>query len=206
MKKLFLVLIFMIGCYSLAQAQFYVGGRFSYTNQDSRISMAGESEKANASSLSIGPKIGYFFNEKWSVGISLQYGHDKIEYDSGSFAESNGWGVTPYVRYLCLSKGKFHFGAEGRIGMTNSKAVHNPVQSSQYEYRNLSYGIALAPVMTYDISRHWMIETTLDLFTFNYYSTKRDGDITGENSAISFELDSFMGILSNIKLGLAYKF
>jgi len=225
MKKAILFLFLLAGTYSVCQAQLYIGGGISYTTNSEGYT-EGLSRDNDYSTLSINPKIGYIFNDRWNAGIYFSFSQNDYKLISDTNTEDrdySSWGISPFVRYTCFSKKGFSLDIDGRLNYTN---IHS---SSDYEYhpvvdedkytlnstsRTNQYGISFSPVFVYDFSRHFRIETSLTLFSLSYndtdytYTTTREGSSNQKSEQSGFKV-SLLGdghVLNNISLAMVYKF
>lgn len=189
----------------------------------------------------ISPKVGYVMKDgKLEVGaiVSLQYRQSTSFNDEYKFAKDfRNYGVNlyvdPYVRYYFLQKGIFSLGIEGIVEFGGwfdvaskyyaiddyrtadeakemTKAQKQSIKDSKPV--NFSYGIAVRPVMLFNINEHWCVDITVDalgLYLGGSYS-KREQNIGGET--VKYESNSFDGGFqmfsgqNGIAIGAAYKF
>lgn len=225
MKKAILFLFLIAGTYSVCQAQLYIGGGISYgTNSDGRTE-GSLSRDIDSSTLSINPQVGYIFNDRWSAGISLSFSQTDREdiYDTSTDKmDYSFWGISPFVRYTCFSRGGFSMDIDGRLNYNNSDIrrdsdytyVDGDKHTSSTISRTNQYGISFSPVFVYDFSRHFRIETSLTLFSFNYNdvnststTTREDGtNQKSEQSGFNVGLLGSGHSLNDISIAMVYKF
>lgn len=167
--------------------------------------------------LIIKPKVGYYFNDKWSAGLYFNYSNKKLKYkdvpDVAAATDSSfkQYGISPYVRYNCVSKGDFSFGFEGSFDFTKSKESYLYTDLKDIETARHEYGLSLNPVFSYGLSRHWILEATLDLFSIHYYTadtkeTYKDIKYTSKENGFITGLDGFGDWFDKINIGIVYKF
>ena len=138
-------------------------------------------------------------NETWDIGIDLAYssyegptlnykklvvGNDKV----------TSIKIAPFARYKIFSIGSFDVLAKGTIFFESAK-VDNADASVD------SYGIAIAPVVTYSINETWSIGCTLNFAEIGYSHAKGDDKI-GEVDEFGFNLNDG----SIISVGFSYHF
>ncbi|MDD6211024.1 MAG: outer membrane beta-barrel protein [Bacteroidales bacterium] len=118
MKKIVLLLLVMVAAFSVNAQQskiaqekpnlrrVYVGGAFSLWHD----------KDIDRTTFQIAPEVGYNFNEKWALGVSIGYGH----YKTGD-EKANAFGLTPYVRFTYFRTGMVRLFADGNIGFSTYK-------------------------------------------------------------------------------------
>lgn len=91
-----------LGMTVAANAQTYLGGGFSFGNND------------KGTSISILPEVGYAFNENWTVGGTLSFTHVKIKMD-GADNSYSAFGIAPYVRWTFANAGPVNLFLDGGL-------------------------------------------------------------------------------------------
>ena len=105
MKKFLLIALLAVSAVA-AKAQVYVGGQVGFWHNDD----------AKTTNIIIAPEVGYTFNEKWSAGVALQYGHYKAdEYKMDAFT------ISPYARYTYFKSGIVNLFVDGGVDFAVAK-------------------------------------------------------------------------------------
>lgn len=221
MKKIFAVIIFALTTVNVCNAQFFVGGEFGVwgsTWKTKTVSGGVTTDVKQPSSfeLRVGPKFGYFFNDEWSIGLTLLYHFSQQTTHSPSKVKTieHNFGVSPYVRWTFASVRKFSFIAEGTVDIRGGVGHTNP--SNNIKTKSLTLGANIAPVITYDCGKHFVLETRLDFLSLGYAHrrTKSIHTVAGvETSSVdarnNFEFSmNYDNILTTgaITIGAIYKF
>lgn len=204
MKKLFLTVALAAATLIGANAQLFVGGNLglNFSTEDGDGTIV-ETEKSFG--FNIAPKVGYSLNEKFSVGGIVSFGYNKNtdELVMGGDAETSitSWGVMPFARYNFLTFGKVNFGAEAQLGFGG--------QSIKDAYSTLNIGLNVKPVVAWNISDNFALETYLNFASlgFNYAST--NPEVGDKTSATSFGLgfdSANIFTTGTLTIGAVYKF
>ena len=175
MKKLLLLATLFVALSSIASAQYWVSGGFSYTSSE-------ETNDDKSSSFTITPRLGYELNDKWTIGGGIGYRTSTVQ--NGNDEEShNLFEIAPFARYKIASFNKLNFSAEGVLafGFGSSKYTENDVVVSEPDLSSL--GFSIAPVVGYEINEKWELETTINLFGLNYQSYTEEEDGNSQESS-----------------------
>lgn len=189
MKKL-LVFLAAAALAVPAGAQVFVGGAlgFNYSDQIMEETSAIREGRAynrttSTASIVFTPTVGYRINDKWSAGLDLnliwQKRHNKaVQSDIDIVDQTNtdglnslGWKISPFARYNAFKINKFGIDLElsGSIGNTKTTIDDESSLTSKKSYtqtnaqRELNYGINLSPVLTFDITEHFSLETVIGI-------------------------------------------
>lgn len=222
MKKIFAVIVFTFVTVTVCNAQFFVGGEFGIgaSSSKDKATVGGVSvEEKNPSSfnLGIGPKFGYFFNDKWSIGLILVYNYNQqtTHVPSKVKTMNHWWGGSPYVRWAFAKVKNFSFVAEGMVNFRGGFAKTTPSTNDTKTYSFIT-GFNIAPVITYNLGEHFAFETRLNFLSFGYTfrannTTRTINNIETSNSDMShnfnFSVDSDNILnVGAITIGAIYKF
>lgn len=120
MKKLLLILA--LAMFSFANAQkgtILVSGNISYNSQKS-----GDSGSFPIYTYySFTPKVGYQYNDNWTVGVESFIGNSKNSYSLGN-NKINGFSVGSFIRYSKPLGGNFSVYADLGMGYRNEKLMY----------------------------------------------------------------------------------
>lgn len=179
MKKLFLSLI-VAACSVAASAQVYVGGQVGvWRNSD-----------ANKTTFNIVPEVGYKLSDKVDLGLGIGYNH---YYKSG--LKTNGFGVSPYVRYTFAQAGPVSFFLNGGFGFYTYKTKVGDVKGDAMN----SWEIGIKPGVKVSLTKKIDFLATMGFLGY------RDNDDAAETpfgeKGFGFKLSS-----NDLNFGLIYNF
>lgn len=119
----------------------------------------GSSNNESMLNFNIEPQYIYAINNKYEVGVSLTLATWQIIAPSNR--ESNFvWAVNPIARFHIIGNEKIGFWIETKatLGMsTDRKHTDTEIKGNGV---NLQWGVNINPVLTYQISKHFRMETT----------------------------------------------
>lgn len=210
MKKSLLALLFAVALVVPAVAEnMWVGGSLGYQNASVKSGPDGD---VDANSFTIAPEFGYSLDETWDIGLDLSYRSGKN--DAGDFInnvpvvykgyETSGFGIAPFARY--------HVGQIAGIDvMIKGSLFYNSTTVKEFtsdgDATVNSYGIAIAPVISYSINERWSIGATLNFLELGYAHSS-SSDIKG-SSGDDYSCDEFgfnVNDGSLISIGFSYHF
>ena len=210
MKKSLLALLFAVALAVPALAEnMWIGGNIGYENASVKSGPDGD---VDANSFTIAPEFGYSLDETWDIGLDLVYRSGKN--DAGSFAEgvpvvyrgneTNSYGIAPFARYHVTQIAGVDVMIKGSL-FYNSTTIKEISPTGDATVN--SYGIAIAPVISYSINETWSIGATLNFLELGY-SHSSSSDIKGA-SGDDYSCDQF-GLNVNdgslISIGFSYHF
>ncbi len=190
MKKSLLALLFAVALAVPAMAEnMWIGGSLGYSNTNPK-------EGDSTTSWTIEPEFGISLDEKLDLGIDLGYSYDENGWDelTGLDGKMTTIGIAPFVRYKMFEIGDFAFLAKGSIFYASTKLDDADVDVK-------SYGLRIAPVVTYSINERWSIGATLDFAALTFSNSKCD-DTDAEVTEFGFNAND--GDLFSI--GFSYHF
>ena len=179
MKKSLLALLFAVALVVPALAEnMWIGGSIGYENNSPKN---GDS----VTSFSFEPEFGYRINNTWHVGLDFGYTYNeggslrlvKVENDKVTTLA-----ILPFVRYKMFGIGRFSFLAKASVFYSNSKADEADLTVN-------SYGISIAPILSYRINDTWVIACRLSFAELNLQNSKCD-DLDAEETRFGFNLNN----------------
>jgi hypothetical protein len=204
MKSLltFFVLVISVSLSLEAQTIIGFGGNINTSTSTS-------SDQSIMKPISLGvnlyPRIGYLFNNKFSVGVGYGWGnsqttYEKTAYTSQTIYKSNNWFISPFLRLYFAGNKKvsliFDFSARYG-GSTSSTKVGN--NSAQNRKSYLLEGFYIEPALAYNVSDKFSLEMSIG--NFRYSTTKeKTSEVTTSGYYYSLGLESITGRLI-FKLG-----
>jgi hypothetical protein len=151
MKKLLLILALAV--FSFANAQkgtILVSGNFGYSSRNA--SNSGGSP--DYTSFNFSPKIGYQYNNNWTVGVESTIVNSKNTYSIGEF-KSNGFSVGGFVRYSKPIGGIFSLYADLGTGYHNVEDTNYNGGDFPYTSTSKSNGfyVGVTPALLLNIKK-----------------------------------------------------
>ena len=178
----------MIMVPSVASAQVYVGGSISGSYSDT------PSDGTKAKAFDIRPEVGYVLNSDWAFGARLSYGKSQTVVDTPTVHNEttnvNLFTISPYASYSVLSFAGLSLLAEAGLNLA-------PKQDGSEG----AFGAYFAPVLTYDLSRHFLLRTSINILGASVMWA--DGGF-----AFSAGVDSndIITVGNGLSVGFVYKF
>ncbi|CAN5298660.1 hypothetical protein BH20BAC1_BH20BAC1_03780 [soil metagenome] len=99
-KMLFFIMTNFFICNTQSQlykGDWLVGGSASFSTQVSKL----QAIDANGISINISPDVGYFFIDKFAIGLIPGYDYDKLDFNGG-ISRSHQYLIGPFLRYYFL--------------------------------------------------------------------------------------------------------
>ncbi len=161
-----------------------VSGQFSFSSESKG--------KSTTTAFEFSPSLGYFISNNIAIGFQLGVTNNQSSFSGTSLSKTTGFTGGVYARYYTNPTNKFSvFGSAGlNFGSTNNKTD---------SLKTTSYSLGFAPGISYFLSNHFAIETTIGSLGFS--SSKPDSEGADATNSINFGLN-----LSTVSFGLIYKF
>lgn len=188
MKKILNVALFLLFIGASANAQFFVGGSFSFDSEGgSREANGNKTDKKKTSAFVFAPKAGYFLTEKFALGAQLIVstskettpiaGTDQIE-------KTSTFGIAPFARYYALNFNKFSLFGEARLGLLfgSSKSEFAGVTDDGPSITTIGFDIT--PGIAFALSEKVELEGKVNLFNLGIGSTTEKTDNGNNNETI----------------------
>ena len=171
-KKIFALVVMLVGITMGASAQYYVGGSLGFTS--SKLSTGGHDQ--DGSSFKLMPEIGYQLDQDISIGVQIGYSHGYAAFGSLTVTDIkaamntgistmmdineddyklNSFTFAPYVRYTFARYGKVNLFFEGSVGYSNVKSDDTPNTNGNAtgnEAKIDAVEIALRPGVSFQLS------------------------------------------------------
>jgi lipopolysaccharide assembly outer membrane protein LptD (OstA) len=147
----------------------FIGGTFSFNTQQSSGGL-NESE-TKASSFEVSPSIGYFLNEKLSIGGGLGYSvnHQKNIYDFATQEYTSRYiTVGAFVKRYFMISDKFFFTV--RVNASYGRGVQiNETGGSESKSKGYNIALSAQPSLLFFPSPKWGIEGSIGSLGFAHY-------------------------------------
>lgn len=177
MKKIILFIFIAIATLSVKAQGVYTGGSLGVWHNDD----------ADRTSITIAPEVGYNFNEKWSLGVALDYTHETLKITDSKKATINKFAIAPYVRYSYFEKGIVRLFLDGGFGIATVK--YGDSKSNEN-----GFNVGITPGLSIKLAEHFNFITKVGFLGYQE-------DYFEEGSAFGFKLSS-----ENLTFGFHYEF
>lgn len=213
MKKILNLALFLLFIGASANAQFFIGGGFSFSSEGGSSKFNGTSEDKESETLFVfTPKAGYFLNEKFAIGGQLIVISSKVPQDNGSINKGSAFGIAPFARYYALNWNKFSLFGEAELSLLFGKTKTEVNGVSSDGPKATSIGLNVTPGVAFAISDRVELEGKINLFNFGYYyeSEKMESgnyEYTDNTSSFGFGvgMDNVLNT-GDFSIGLIIKF
>lgn len=176
------LIIFLVGSITLSNAQYFVGGSFSFnTNGGSIDDGTVKTDKTTSTNYNLSPKAGYIMSDNFWVGVQIGFGVNKSK-TAGTpevINKTSQFGVTPFARYYALHKNKFGLFAEGQLGLNFSSSKSESAGTTTDGPKNTVISFAVFPGISYDISDRVTLEAQINGFNLGYSNSVSKTDNAG---------------------------
>jgi len=188
-----------------ANAQWFLGGNLGVYADNMEESMKRDfwqsTTKINEFGFSIAPTSGYYFNEKFALGLSLHFRFgtrhktDEILYDPSidmmdkkieTRAKSFSYGASPFVRFSVFTYKKLSIQLETSVGIGYQQFRSDGEYGAGIDGINQSIiGITVlnvAPMVAFNLSKHFQLEAGLRFLNLGYdINIRTDKSYTTDN-------------------------
>lgn len=158
MKKIVMILLAVLGISAAAQAQFRVGGSFSFWYENG--------DGPDVTSFTLAPEFAYELNKKWEVGGQLGIAVAGANEDGVDNAMA--FSVTPYGRYTFYRTGKLSLYCDGLVNIAAGNATEGDLRDGNgKDDSDVAFAVGLRPGMAYRLSDHWGMQASLGFLGFS---------------------------------------
>jgi hypothetical protein len=223
MKKFFILLAITFLALNV-NAQWFIAGSvgLDVRNVEQTITLDNGEYSFNNTEIgfSIAPKTGYYFNDKFAVGLSLSVGPNFTIYadkDDKYRQYAVSWRVFPFVRYSVFTYKKFSIILEGRTGVGGDHYFWKlNDEKIEKEGTTLAIGILnVTPILGFNLTDRIQVEAGLHFLNLGYNIdiTKREemppyqpkARSTKHDFNIGFNSSSIL-VMTRLQFGVIYKF
>ncbi len=174
MKKIVNVALFLLFIVASANAQFFIGGSFSFKSEGGSVESNGSTtDKNKTSTFYFAPKAGYFLSEKFAIGAQLLVSAGK-ETDPTPVEvvdKSSAFGIIPFARYYALSFNKFSLFGEAQLGLIFGSSKRESQGVTVDGPKSTSIGFDITPGIAFALSEKVELEGKVNLFNLGIGST-----------------------------------
>ena len=217
MKKVIIALAVLIAAVFTSNAQVFIGGGVGMDLSGGKYKSGSNStDKPTVLSVEVTPKVGFFLNDDFAVGLQAGIISETRKWNSGSQDNKNsffGWGVLGFARYNAIGGDKLSLLLEGSVGLRGGKMKYKRGSATTEDNPELSFGINLLPVLSYSLTDRLNIEVNCEFLRLGFgYSVITDSDDSNNKStSTSFGFGANTGsdeffTSPILNIGLIYKF
>lgn len=195
MKKLLLILALTM--FSFANAQkgtILVSGNLSYNSQKS-----GDSGSFPIyTNYSFSPKVGYQYNDNWTVGVESFIGNSKNTYSSGN-NKINGFSLGSFIRYSKPLGGNFSVYTDVGMGYRNEELIYFTAGSIPNTTTSKANGfyVGVTPALFLNINKGFGLNFNIGGLGYNTLNNKTHNGSDVKNFNFSFGQAFSVGISKN---------
>jgi hypothetical protein len=194
MKKLLLITAMTV--FSFAHAQkgtILVLGNVGYYSEKRSDSGSSSTQKT----FNISPKVGYQYNDNWTVGVESSIANSKQTYTIGE-VKSNNFSVGGFVRYMKPIGGIFSAYADLGTGYQSSDItqINGGMDPFLFESKGSGFYVGVTPALFVNINKGFGLNFNLGSIgysTLNYSNARSDT----QNFNFSFGQAFSIGISKN---------
>ncbi len=208
MISLAALLLSLTGFAQQRKGQWLAGGGIEFNSRTSTVTNSNAENKS--SQFSVNPKVGYFFADRWAVGLAPGISFQNHE-DSTQTSKGRSYNVGAFVRYYQPIGEKLAlFGELNGISYgagSNDQTYKNTPVSQKNAYRSFGIGAFIRPGIVYFITPKIGLETSfggLNLGYFNstnrnetrnVFTTKSETTTNGFTASLNFNYQFNLGVL-----------
>jgi hypothetical protein len=210
MKKTFLLLIITASFMSL-KAQVFIGGGLNFNTTNLKYTDNTTTEDGDKTiSFNFYPKVGYFLNDKFAIGLGFGIGSTKTttpktDYEDERVVKTKNWSVSPFARYYFTKINNFSVFGEGTLGFGGGSSSTKTGTTTNDGPKYFSVNINIAPAVSYNFSDNFSIETSLGGIGYSSQKATYDKGTETEYSGTSAGINVSFGF-DNLTFGAIYKF
>ena len=162
----------------------FISGQFAFNSE--------KTGDLKTTSFDFSPTVGYFISNNVAIGVQLGVTSNQSKFKSTKLSEEQGFSGGILARYYMTPTNKFSIFGSAALGFgsTNNKTD---------SLKTTSFSFGFAPGISYFLSNHFAIETTIGSLGFS--SIKPDTKGADATTTIDFGLN-----LTRATFGLVYKF
>jgi len=185
-KSLLLAAVLLLASVATqAQHKMWVSGSAGVSSSKTDVDNADPFVNANFS-----PAFGYNLNDKWTLGLALNYGTSK----SNDENKSSEFDVNPFVRYNKSISDKVVLYGEGDVRFGSKKETVANVENDGIG----TFGLGISPGIQYLFNDRWSMNADIAILS---YDSEDDKDAKVKTNTLNFGLD-----FTSLNFGLNYHF
>ena len=188
-KKLLFTAVALMSFSAVANAQFYLTGKFGMSNEsgetESTTTVGSTTNKTTNdkdpyNNFLIGAEAGYYFNDNMAVGADITYGFSKTKNagNKDNWTADNMFHFNPYFRYDFVSTDKISFGLKAEVLLGFGKNKNNA--SDNYKKSEIGFGIL--PVLNYKFTSNWSAGVGFGNLYYSHYVQKAEKNYNFANN------------------------
>lgn len=197
--------------YVEAGAQVFISGHIGFSSQGGKEKNGSVTvDKQSTNSLTFSPAVGFEVTENFAVGLAISASSSKTKYPNATetIDKSSSFGFAPFVRYYALNWDKISVFGEGSLGVysgSSSRTISGQVNDGP---KTSTFVVSVVPGVEYKISDHIALQTTIDVFSLQYYYRK-ETEGNSKDTASQFNFGAGLDNVAStnaIHIGAIYRF
>jgi opacity protein-like surface antigen len=216
MKKFFIVAALCAASFTVANAQLFIAGSFNInTTGGSYKSDGGDKiDSKSTSSFTLTPRVGYFLNDKFAVGLGIGYTSQKettpfFLNDDERKETTSMFVIAPFARYYFAKVNRFSFFGEGVLSLGFGSYENKVGNVINVDNSVTAIGFDITPGISYALTDKLELETSINLFNlgYSYASVKDNKDNKTVTNGFNFGVGTDNIVtLGAITVGAIYRF
>lgn len=170
-----------------------VGGTLGVSSESDKYkNNSGSVDGPKTSTFVVGPKVGYFISDNFSIGASIRFSNTTEKSSDGNEKDiTNRFTFAPFGRYHVFLSDKFYAFGEAEIGfgVGGGKIKNGGVSVDKNDITTL--GIAISPGVIFMPSEKIGIELAVNLLSFNSNTSKAPNGNKSTSNIVSFGTNLF---------------
>ncbi|MCF8322917.1 MAG: porin family protein [Flavobacterium sp.] len=195
MKKSLLILVLAIFSFANAQKEtILVLGNVGFYSQKTGDSGNAREQK----SFNFSPKVGYQYNDNWTVGVESSIGNSKNTYTSGEY-KSNNFSVGGFVRYSKKIGELFSLYADLGTGYQNVEQTQQNVGDFPFTSTTKANGIyvGVTPALLLNITKNFGLNFNIGGLGYDTLNNSTNNELDTKRFNFSFGQAFSVGISKN---------
>ena len=167
MKKIILSVLFVAMMAVYAQAQLFVGGSIGADYTAYKYTFGSTTEKGDALfAFEFNPMLGFDLSDRMGIGATLNLGMFTVSdrEDPPFKLKALMYGVSPFVRNAVLYSGNLSLLLETKVSFLGVNTKSSYESQTVDGPKILSYGLSVAPVLSYSLTDRLFLEARVNLF------------------------------------------
>ncbi|MBC9933421.1 outer membrane beta-barrel protein [Chitinophaga qingshengii] len=136
------------------QKKNFINASFNVSNEKYKYTANGNQYDNSNTNFSISPAYGYYFRERWAIGIAVGYGHSKKgSSENGPQTKTQLFSVSPFVRYeqpIWSSHLSVYTDGSLYFNSAKSDSYHEPNWTQ--DSKSTNYGLSIVPGLLFHLT------------------------------------------------------
>lgn len=136
------------------QKKNFINASFNVSNEKYKYTLNGNQFDYSTSNFSISPAYGYYFRERWAIGIAAGYSSSKRDAsDKGPETKVQLFSINPFVRYeQPIWSSHLSVYTDGSLYFNSAKSDSYYAPNSTRESKSTGYGLSVVPGLLFHLT------------------------------------------------------